>query len=227
MILNPYAFATGGATDPYFASVVSLLHFNGADGSTTFTDQTGKVWTPSGGVAIDTDQSKFGGASGLFTNGKITTPSTADFAFGTGDFTVEVWARPSSGGGDQAVIDFNSVAPGFAIYAYFAAGGGFGAGLINRDTSAWIKGATGTVVANVQQHIAVSRESGTVRVFVGGTQTAAGTYTANLVAVPCTIGQNYIGTQPYNGHLDDLRVTKGVARYTANFTPPTAAFPNS
>jgi hypothetical protein len=77
----------GGSTDPYWSSVVSLLHFDGANASTTFTDQTGKTWSAYGGVQIDTAQSKFGGASGLFNGASdyITTPSTAELTFGAGD----------------------------------------------------------------------------------------------------------------------------------------------
>ena len=77
---------------------VALLHFNGADASTTFIDESGKTWTASGNAQIDTAQSKFGGASGLFdgTGDSITTPDHADFDVGSGDFTVDFWMRQNT-----------------------------------------------------------------------------------------------------------------------------------
>src|SRR3990167_5787652 len=75
-----------------------LLHMDGADASTTFTDEVGHVFTPAGNAQIDTAQSKFGGASGLFdgTGDYITTPNSADFDPGTGSFTAEMWIRPAA-----------------------------------------------------------------------------------------------------------------------------------
>ena len=69
----------------------SLLHFNGADASTTFTDESGKAWTASGHAQIDTAQSVFGGASGLFdgTDDYIYAADSDDWNLGTLDFTVD------------------------------------------------------------------------------------------------------------------------------------------
>ena len=72
-----------------------LLHFDGADGSTTFTDSslTPKTRTANGDAQIDTADSKFSGASGLFdgTDDYITTPDSADFVLGSEDFTIDLW----------------------------------------------------------------------------------------------------------------------------------------
>src|SRR5262249_6213557 len=78
-----------------------LLHFNAPDATTGFFDDnfggSAHVWTAAGNAQIDTAQSKFGGSSGLFdgTGDWISTPDSADFTLGTGDFTVDFWARPA------------------------------------------------------------------------------------------------------------------------------------
>lgn len=87
-----------GGGDPYWANVVSLLHMDGANGSTTFTDQKGKTWTPNGNVQISTAQSVFGGSSAAFdgVNDSLSIASHADFGFGTGDWTVECFVRQTT-----------------------------------------------------------------------------------------------------------------------------------
>jgi hypothetical protein len=99
------------ATDPNFASVVLLVGFDGSDGSTTFTDESGAAHalTAVGNVQVDTAQSKFGGASGLFDGAgdAITAADSAAWHFGTGDFTVEAWVRFSR------VLPLQSCAGGF------------------------------------------------------------------------------------------------------------------
>src|SRR5690606_11367203 len=86
-------------TDPHWANVVSLLHFDGSNSSTTITDETGTSWTAYDGAAISTAQSVFGGASAFLDGGSDTIRHTSDqpdFDFGSGDFTIECRIRPSS-----------------------------------------------------------------------------------------------------------------------------------
>ena len=87
-----------------------MLHMNGVDASTTFTDEIGKAVTAVGNAQIDTAQSKFGGASGLF-NGAgdyLSVPDSADWAFGTGDFTIDTWVRFNSSVGTEDFISHAS-----------------------------------------------------------------------------------------------------------------------
>jgi hypothetical protein len=84
------------------------------------------------------------------------------------------------------------------------------------------------LVANGWHHIAFVRLNGVCTIYVDG---VAGSFSAtdntNITTTAGTIGlDTYSGARIFNGYIDDLRITKGVARYTANFTPPTAAFPN-
>lgn len=215
--------------DPYWASVSALLHFDGADGSTTFTCQTGKTWSAGGNAQIDTTQSRFGGASGLFdgSGDYITTTSHADFGFGSGDYTVETWVRPVGSGSDQTLFDCRGGASvGIGIYSSIVSGGSGGKwGFANNLAVA----ALGSVLAaEAWVHLAVCREGTTVRGYKSGLQEF--TYTDSRVyasSAPVSIGSSSVGGQPFSGWLDDLRVTKGVCRYPggATFTPPTMPFP--
>ena len=81
-------------TDPYLADVVLGMHFDGANGSTAFTDDaTGKTITVYGGAQISTSQSAFGGASGYFngTDAYLSVPHSADLDLASGNFTIEAW----------------------------------------------------------------------------------------------------------------------------------------
>jgi hypothetical protein len=239
LLLNPFRFGGGGGgSDPNFANVSLLLHMDGSDGSTTFADNSPspRTMTANGNAQIDTAQSKFGGASGLFDGSGdwVSTPSNAAFNFGTGDFTIECWARPAnvtnrmiiSGQINSATTEistsviFEITAAGFLrSYAY------------SGTTLIWNITGTTALSANTWAHFAVCRSGTTVRIFVDGVVDGTATSVSASVNSSSTTfsigrGGEFNGLY-WNGHLDDFRVTKGVARYTANFTPPAAAFPNS
>ena len=230
------ALSTWTVTDPLFANVSLLLHMNGSDGSTTFTDSssTPQTVTASGGT-ISTAQSRFGGASGLFVKAsghQLTLPtSTAAFDFGTGDFTIEAWVRLNS-------LPSTTDSGSFWIL-------GLGSSSFRYGTDFWIS--PSNIVFNVGDwvnptaegphgmttgqwyHVAAVRSGNTVRVFVGGSQVGSGTSTqatSGNFSLP-VIGGDTSGGGNFDGYIDEFRVTKGVARYTANFTPPTAAFPDA
>src|ERR1051326_1904624 len=97
---------TISSVDPNFSSVVLLCHMDGADGSTTFTDQKGHTMNANGSVQIDTAQSRFGGSSCLFngTTDVIGSVDTDDWWFGSGDFTIEAFVRFNSLSGDQCMV---------------------------------------------------------------------------------------------------------------------------
>lgn len=225
------------ATDPYFAQVACLLHFDGADGSTTFTDQTGKTWTASGNAQIDTAQSKFGGASGLFdgSGDYISTPNSADLEFLSLDFTVEGWVRvpsdPAGAGmlvgqwGDSNSSWFLHVNSSRRVGFVYSTDGGYN-GSYDLISAANVAPAPGTWF-----HVAAVRSGAALEVFVDGVAVithSIGTLNLHNGARATTVGGTS-ATNPFylNGHVDELRITKGVARYTSNFTPATAAFPNS
>jgi hypothetical protein len=91
---------------------------------------------------------------------------------------------------------------------------------------------TSTLTNNTWYHFAACRSGSTLKLFVDGVEEYSGTDTTDYTSsASFNAGDRQdldpFGQYPLDGYIDDLRITKGVARYTANFTPPTAAFPDS
>lgn len=231
-IINPFRFGGGGGgSDPDFASVSSLLHLDGTDGSTTFTDVKGKIWTGAGNAQIDTAQSKFGGASLLLdgTGDYINTPNHASLNFGTGDATVELFARTAVTTGTSILICKHQSATGSWIVfrngtslLLYVSSTGSGWDIANGIS-------IGTIAASTWYHVAWVRDGTTFRTFLDGVPGSTATSSSSIYAgtQPLTLGGNPGAGDYFNGHLDEVRVTTGVARYTSAFSPPIAAFPNS
>lgn len=220
----------GGSSDPFFANVSALLHMDGVDNGTVFTDQKGATWTRSGSGVTDTAQFKFGTASYNSPSGasdnRVSTPSDTKFGYGTGDLTIEFFIRFNASGTqvfyDQRTLSTEAVVPTI----YLSAGEFFyyvdGANRINTGTFGF--------TTDVWYHLAVSKVSGTTRLFVDGTQ-LGGNYADSHNYIDSNVTLGVTAHSPgagfnLDGWIDELRITKGVGRYSANFTPPTAAFPN-
>jgi len=209
--------------DPQFGSVSLLLHGNGTNGSTTITDSSrfANTVTAVGNAQISTAiANQFGNTTGV-----IAFDGTGDYvqllnsdllAFGTGDYTIEMWIYGTDNATGRRIIELsgngegNLAVVGTTIQYYN--------GTFNDSSS------SNVIVANSWQHIALSRQAGTARVYVDGTVRISR-------AAPLSTSQRslYIGglnAVPFVGYMDEIRITKGVARYTANFTPPTAPFPD-
>ncbi len=227
------------ALDDSYSKV--LLHMDGADASQTFTDESGKTWTAKGNAQIDTAQSVFGGASGLFDgNGDyITTPDHDDFSLGSGDFTIDCRIRPAAINKRMYVIaqikaDGTTSSQCFEI-AIGLGPGGVGNGRIRGGI---YSGKTGyyagtntlnTLAANTWYHFALVRYGNTLTAYLDGTAlptTADVTgVTVNNPAQVETIGRwGDRNEYYYNGWIDEFRFSKGIARWTANFTPPTSPY---
>lgn len=206
--------------EPYFDSVALLLSMNGVNTSTTFLDtsKNNVTVTAYNGAQIRTAQSKFGGASGFFDgNGFIETGTYGNLEF-PGDFTVELWVYTSSWSSLPVLFEHGVYTNGIMLrprqqddlYVNNVNFGSLGA----RLTDQWV-------------HYAITRAGTTVRAFVNGTQAATNTVsgTVNSGGAAIRIGEaRHTSGQRYSGYMDDFRITKGVARYTANFTPPAAEF---
>jgi hypothetical protein len=217
--------------DPYISSVKFLGHFDGSDASTTFTDSSSSAHaiTANGNAQLDTAQFKFGSASLLLdgTDDYAKCVDSADFNMQTaGDWTVEAWIRPNTVTGVHAILHFNhelsATNRGLHVYT-----NGTAVNVDNGVTASGLSG--GTVSTGVWYHVAVTRLSGTIYVWLDGTQIdteAAQDYGDGDSVL--LIGRHSESTDGlyFNGWIDDVRVTKGVARYTANFTRPSEPFPN-
>lgn len=179
----------------------------------------------SGTAQISTSVKKYGTGSVYFNgSGALVAANTPNLRFGTGDFTIEFWVNQVALTGYQTVYSLNYVSGGGIT---IQSGNGNGRWVVYIGSSSPVATETAaTVSTGTWYHIAVVRSGSTVTIYRDGTSVATGTSSSDISN---TTQPLYIGTgssYPLNGYIDDLRITKGYARYTANFTPPTAAFPN-
>lgn len=225
--------ATG---DTYWANVTLLaLNNNGANNSTSFTDQSSlaRTLTAAGDAKWTTTSPPTGLTSSATFDGtgdEIGCGSSAGDSFGTGDYTVEFmckWTSYSSTT-DVAVVGANNWGSGDGwVFSRYNTGGGW---IWYHKSSAVVTFNTFTPTNGQWYHIAITRSGTSVKVFIDGTQYGStGTSSTDLSSVPaCTIGgATNASAVNHNGGLASVRITKGVARYTAGFTPPTLPLPNS
>ena len=181
-----------------------------------------------GDAKLSTAVSKFGGSSMYFdgTGDYAVQPTNINFGYGTGDFTIEFWLYMSSVSTDQTIVSNLSSASSVNPHIYYLNNTGIRYYTNNAERI------TGSSLSpSTWYHIAVCRASGSTKMFINGTQTGS-TYTdANNygTSAPLGIGTYWSAGSPVttltlNGYIDDLRITKGYARYTSNFTPPTTTF---
>lgn len=222
----------GGAPapiDPFWASVVALLHFDGTHGSGTIVDVTGKTWTNGGSGLLNTSNPKFG-VSSMNAPGSGTgyaQCTDAALTIGTQQFTMEGWFYRSGSGAVSVMWDQRAnLTNGLYPTLYHDASGNLHYFVNNTDQ---IVGTGGNCPLSTWVHIAIARDaSNNTRLFVNGTQTGS-TYadTNNYVFGRQRVGGGgYNSSNHANGYHDDFRLTMA-CRYTSNFTPPSAAFPDS
>ena len=193
-------------------------------GFETITDRVGKTVFAQGDAKLSTAIKKFGTAS-LALNGStdyVTVTSQPDFQFGTDNFTIEAWVNFTSYATNAIITDFRTSAsqavPTIGVLTD-------GSPYLFVNGSVVIQGSVGSVTTGSWHHIAVSRTGTSTRLFLNGTQVGTTwTDSTDYIQAPLYIGANYTQTSLSNGYIDELRISKGVARYTANFTAPTSAF---
>lgn len=222
--------------DADYASVTLLLHCDGTNGSTTFTDSSPSQVTVTayGNATISTAQSKFGGASGAFdgTEDYLLFPhSLSDYS---GDFTVELWFKfrttnQITGNEWYSSAYLFAAGPNYSDAGFDLAIGKTSIWLNHAAFSARILSGSWTPDTN-WHHLAVTRAGTAFTMWLDGAQLATGsssaacaTHTTMAFARCEPTGES---TSLFNGYADDIRITKGVARYTAGFTVPDAAFLN-
>lgn len=199
-----------------------LLHMDGADGATTFTDSSlsPRVVTPSGNAQIDTAQSKFGSASGLFDGSGdfLTVATSSDMVF-TADCAVDFWIRPNAVGTTKTLFTWSGGGDAFQILLTASAK------LQWADTFSHTRTSTTTLSAGVWYHAAVTRVSGVLRLFLNGTQEDTNFSTsATYGSTSFTPKISQTGASSLNGWLDEFRISTGDGRWSANFTPATEAY---
>lgn len=234
LLLSNYTSTT--LIDPYFSYVSMLLN-----GDTLIDNSTLKnSISISGTVNISTSIKKTGTGSMYFGGGAsiLTAPDNdALHQFGAGDFTVESWVYPTAyttnyGNGIYFGYQIcgnnaNWATTNWAIFITNATSNGGNYFGFYAEPAPGNVVSTASIPLNGWTHVAVCRASGTLRLFVNGLVSAsiADSSTYKNIGYPFSVGNDSNLYAPLTGYIDDLRVTKGVARYTANFTPPTQSFP--
>jgi len=210
-----------------------LLHFNGTDGQTSTLDSAGKLTaTFVGNAQLDTSQKKFGVSSLLLdgTGDYITLADSTDWHFGSGDFTIDLWVRFNDLTDNQQFanqyVDANNF---WTFYKNTNNGISF---YVRQSSVDEVLMSTGNnlVTTNNWYHIAMVRDGANCKIFIDGeSKTLTGTdfSTTTLSDLATTLKIGYLASgneQELNGWVDELRIVKGVAKYTANFTPPTEPY---
>ena len=209
--------------DPDFTSVVLLLDFAGADGATETFDlsNAGHIATFAGNAQIDTAISALEENTLLLdgTGDFIHFPDSADWDFGTGDFTVECHFQ-SAADARTGVLFSNSldISTGWSIQHL----SGISLRLLNGDTQ--IKLELWNPTEGQMFHVAISREGTNLRMFIDGVELGTATTDSTDFSGSTStfaVGALPIPAQNVLGSIGAVRITKGVARYIENFTPPT------
>jgi len=215
---------TATLSDIYWQNVSALLHFEGDNNSASFTDETGRVWDRLGDTKLSAVKSMFG-LSSLFLDGasSLSTGFSSGFAYGTGDFTWELFANFNSLSGNRYLIDHSSGLGNNGTLSYY------------NNTLRYYNPTTGVsgplyntlipLEVNRWYHIAIVRLSGVTTIYIDGIAKASGNDLHNYNSLELWLGRYAGGGGTFfDGYIDELRITKGVARYTENFTPPAEQF---
>ena len=217
---------TSATGDIYFDKVSLLLPFDGTDGATSTTDisNSNHSLVFGGDAKISAGESKYGGTSCYF-DGKgdyLTVADSEDWNFGTGDFTIEFWVWRTGLKSSEGLIGayptgWQSAAPLVAVHDNKIL-------ITEGKYSNRTKADDAPLIVSTWYHIAFSRRSGTMWLFIDGKLVKFGEDDHSYDFNDIKIGNYNVGPNNYyfSGYLDDIRLTKGVARYTSNFTVPSA-----
>lgn len=182
--------------------------------------------TANGNAQLDTAEKKFGTASLLLdgTGDYVEAPDSADWNFGSGDLTIEAQLKPNAGA--------------MAICSQYVDGNNFWTLLYDGTNLRFLCNSAGSTILDFSRaftytgnfdHVALTREGTTFRLWGNGTQLGSDYVDADALpdfAAPLFIGRNNTGVlnPDYSGWIDEFRILKGTARWSANFTPPVVEY---
>jgi len=216
-----------------------LLHMDGADAATSFFDDApvavAHTWTANDNAQLDTADSKFGGTSGLFdgTNDYISTPDSADFELGSGDWTIECWFKCNVATGTNRGIagqtDAGLTAAGSSWFIRRASSGQINCLVSNGSNFVQIfsESTYSNTVNTGWHHLALVRASGVLQLFMDSVQeggNVAANFTVNPTAGVLVVGAAHTSTQYWLGWLDEFRISVGIARWSAGYVTGNDAF---
>lgn len=221
-----------------FANVKILMHFDGADGSTTMTDVIGHTFTAADNAQIDTAQSVFGGASLLLdgTNDRVTAADSADFTLGSSDFTLECRVRFSNVANGRTIAAHYDTSGNNRAWIWYYQNNGLEFVYNTNGTSspgnvsvntAWVPS------ANVWYTLMVCRIGNTLYQFIDGVLMTTADVTGVTIFNPAVgfrigcRGSAGSNTDFMAGWLDEFRLSVGTGRSAVSYAVDTAAFPDS
>jgi hypothetical protein len=212
-------------TAPLTAITNTKLLLNGTNAGIIDKSQAAKSITLNGDVKSSTTQSKYLSSSMYFDGtGDYVQTNTSDlYNLGTDQFTAECWMNVSDDTQHALFYFMNGGSDVLGVFYYHTNNS---LGVVG--SGAWITGNVGSgsnhnvLNPNQWHHVAISRDATTFRAFVDGTQVYSGSNSGNFGSNLIRIASHQYSADLY-GYISDFRFTKGLAHYTANFTPPTAA----
>ena len=198
-----------------------LLHCDGTDGSTTFTDsgETVHTVTANGNAQIDTALNKFGTGSGLFdgTGDYLSIPDSNDWDLETSNFTIDFWVRFTNTGGSQTIFELGKYSANAGIQIQTEGG---------TTLKVYINGGSADLSVNwtplidTWYHVAIIRSGGNINAYINGVSLGSSANSEDIQSSTfgARIGNNETSNYFY-GYLDEIRVVKGTAIWTEDFTP--------
>lgn len=218
--------------DPYwYDNVKLLLPMTGSNNSTTFTDleRVPKTVTRYGGTKIVTAQADpFGNSNGVaYFDGNgtyLTVPDSSDVNFGSGAFEIELWCYRTTHPSDNIDMLVHQL-NGSGFNFEWATNGSLGMFLHGQPTS---YRNNGLFLLSQFNHVVLNRSNGIFRGFLNGVMQFSNTDSRALGGGVLYIGRDAaVPSRDFGpGYMSNVRITKGVVRYTDNFTPPDAPFPD-
>ena len=227
LMKNPRNF-DGGGNDAY---TVLLINCDGVDASTTFTDTsvggTTHTITVEADAQVDTAQKKFGTGSAYYTTTAdgMTIPDSSDFAFGSGNFTIDFWARFDDKTVNSSGLFAQRVDTANRHYCFFDISGTLYWKILSSAGNLINVNVAFDPTLNQWYHFAFVRNGNNFNLYIDGTSVIN---TSSASAYPDFAADFLIGsitgTTRMNGWLDEIRISKGIARWKSDFTPPTKAY---
>lgn len=213
------ALSPDGATYPQ-----TLLHFDGTKNGQIIYDEAGHLWETSD-IQIVNNIKKIGAGSAYMdgTGAYIYSLSSADYELAADDFTIEWWEYRFSAASGPAMVS-RTGGSGFSPFILGQSNGSSALIYMSSDGATWdiANGKTlGAIVTDTWVHYAVTRSGSTFRAFNNGSQTDSWTSSAAILASTSALHIGKNNTSYITACIDEFRMIKGEARYTASFTPPT------
>jgi len=185
-----------------------------------------------GGASVSTSVVKYGSGSMYFdgTGDSLSAPNSVNYQFGSGDFTIEAWVNFSSVSGEKGIVSYFAAGAPNAGFTLRLSTGNSPSGLrfVASGASDVVLQAAWTPSTNTWYHVAVVRLNNTLTAYINGVSIGSTSITITIGAPSAVLAvgtAQTVASSDMNGYIDDLRITKGIARYTQNFIPPSVALP--